>query len=296
MAILSICCGSLHAAEPNGDSTPAVLPSSATHQSSELSANAKPTPSWISIPGGVADLEGKIAYVATPSDGIEALNLATGQVLWETKEAKYPIALYEGQLLAQTQRGNSKVNTLGIVLFEADSNHVAKQIEPIVFPDWVAVDGGIGLSFASSVALENDDLILSWQAQREFVGGTPRTPEAVAAAKKAQSGVAHVDLASGKSTVDIDDAFKPLKLPKAKPYYDVADKRLSTSDSSENLPGGIQIVHRMLEVRSGRTGRPLWHREIAGDIILPANLPANLPPNPPTTANKSASGPGTPRR
>jgi hypothetical protein len=67
----------------------------------------------------------------------------------------------------------------------------------------------------------------------------------------------------------------------------VAGKRYSASDSPEKVPGGITIVHRLLECRDQQTGRPLWHHEIAGEVILSA-----IPP----TAEKPSERQASPRR
>src|SRR5262249_37616394 len=52
------------------------------------------------IPGGVADAEGKTGYVSNPAGGIDAVNLKTGKLLWDTKAAAKPLALDPDRLCA----------------------------------------------------------------------------------------------------------------------------------------------------------------------------------------------------
>lgn len=253
-------------------------------------AVAKP---WVNIPGGLADSAGKVAYVASANDGIEAVDLESGQAIWESKEAQHTFALAGDQLIAQAPRGQSKINMINIVVLDAPSGKLITHAQPIVLPDWIAVDGGIGLSFASTAAIDGNELVLSWHAERQFArgvtfaNGVPPTQEAIAAARKVESGQARVDLASGAASVTVDRIPQPLRLPRTLAYYDIGDKRLSLIENPENLPGGIRIIHCLLDARNGQTGRPLWKHEIAGEIILP-----DVPP----TAQRMPSGEQSPRR
>jgi hypothetical protein len=245
------------------------------------SANAGvPTKSWVTIPGGIAEPSGRLAYVASANDGLEAIDMESGQPIWETKEAQKPLALAGDQLIAQAPRGQAKINTINIVILDAPSGKVVAHAQPIIMPDWVAVDGGIGLTFGSTSAIDGNELVLNWHAERQFAkgvtfaGSVPPTQEAMAAARKIESGEARVDLTSGVASVSSDRIPQPLKADRPMAYYDVGDKRFTLVESPENLPGGIRIVHCLLDARNGQTGRPMWKHEIAGQIILP-----DVPPN-----------------
>jgi hypothetical protein len=260
-------------------------------------ADSASTKSWVNIPGGLAEPTGKIAYLASANEGIEAVDLESGQPIWESKEAQRPLALAGDQLIAQAPRGQAKINTINVVIIDAPSGKVVSHANPIVLPDWVAVDGGIGLSFSSTAGIEGNELVLSWHAERQFAkgvtfaGGQPPTQEAIAAARKIESGQARVDLGTGVATVETDRVPQPLRGPRALPYYDVGDKRLSLTESPENLPGGIRIVHCLLDARNNQTGRPLWKHEIAGEIVLP-----DVPPPAAAAQRMQASGDQAPRR
>jgi len=184
------------------------------------------------------------------------------------------------RLVAQVRRGQGKANLLELVVLDtANGNAVAKP-QTVNFPDWIAIDGGIGLTFAASATMSDDVLELVWQANRENAGQVPLKPEEQSAMRKLETGTAQIDLKQGVSTVSVDDYPVTLKTPRVMPYYDVGGKRYSASDSEEKVPGGITIVHRLLECRDKSTGRPLWHHEIAGEVILPAVPPTAEKPNP----------------
>jgi hypothetical protein len=91
---------------------------------------------WISIPGGIAEPSGKTAYIANASDGVEAIDLANGQVIWTSKEAKYPVALFGDELIAQAPRGSTKVNTLTLVVI--DTTNCSRLCFPIGSPSMAA--------------------------------------------------------------------------------------------------------------------------------------------------------------
>jgi outer membrane protein assembly factor BamB len=242
---------------------------------------------WGKIPGGVADADGKVVYLASSSDGIEAVDAASGRVIWESKEAQRPLAIDGQRLVAQVRHGQGKANLLKIVVLDTSTGQVCSEPQTVSFPDWIAIDGGIGLTFASSATIDSDVMVLVWHANREYAGQVPLKPEEQLEMRKTESGTAQIDLKQGVSTVSIDDYPTPLKTPRPLPYYDVAGKRYSASDRQEKVPGGITIVHRLLECRDQQTGRPLWHHEIAGEVILSA-----IPP----TAEKPSERQASPRR
>ncbi|HTQ40632.1 MAG TPA: hypothetical protein VMJ32_16540 [Pirellulales bacterium] len=257
-------------------------------------SNAAVSTPWVVIPGGIADTAGKIAYVSSMNDGVEAVDLESGQAIWESKEALHPLALDGDQLLAQAPRGQGQINTMDIVVLDAPSGKLIKHTQPIVLPDWIAVDGGIGLSFNSVAAIDGHEMVLTWRAERQFAkgvtfaNGVPPTQEAIAAARKIESGQARVDVESGTATVAVDRVPQAIRIPRPLAYYDVGDKRISLVESPENVAGGIRIVHCLLDARSVQSGRPMWKHEIAGEIILPDV--------PPTAQRVQGGGDQQPRR
>ena len=246
-----------------------------TANAEEGGANA-PAAGWVVIPGGIADPQAGIAYVSNATEGVDALDMTNGKPIWDTKLAVYPMALDGQRIIAKAPHGQSKPNVMNVVILDAASGQRAGESRQINFPDWIAVDGGIGLKFDFAASIEDNNLWLAWLAERQFAGIIEKKAEAAAAstAHRVDSGTAQLNLETGGVEVNTDSVLRVPKLPRAKPYYDVGDKRLNMTESTEDVPGGIRLIHRQLNARDARSGKPLWRHEIAGDVILPANLPA----------------------
>ena len=53
------------------------------------------------LPAGVADDQGKVGYLANFDGGIDAVDLESGNLLWHSDAAAYPMVIYKGRLWAQ---------------------------------------------------------------------------------------------------------------------------------------------------------------------------------------------------
>ena len=141
---------------------------------------------WITptlLPGGVADAAGKTGFLANDKNAVEAVDLATGAVLWTAEVPGKPLIVAGNRLAVQVPL-KGKGNGVRVVLLDLDAR--GKQVgesEPVVFPDWVAVGLAGGRSFASSAKVHNNDLLLSWKASAWYWGGTGRRRKSSAAAQ-----------------------------------------------------------------------------------------------------------------
>src|SRR5262249_55247437 len=70
------------------------------------------------IPGGVAHRAGKTGYVQVPAGGIDALDLASGKVLWSFKEPCRPLALVGDRLICHAAE-KGKANAVRLVVLDA---------------------------------------------------------------------------------------------------------------------------------------------------------------------------------
>lgn len=68
---------------------------------SGFAAAADEGPAPIIIPGGVADGAG-VGYLSSPKGGMVAVDLAKGDVVWDSKEANRPLAVGGKRLVALT--------------------------------------------------------------------------------------------------------------------------------------------------------------------------------------------------
>jgi len=164
--------------------------------------------------GIVVDSAGGAAYVMSPAGGIEARELATGNVLWRSEEAAKPLLLVDGTLVAQAPPAPEG----DLVVVTLDSRRgTAKERKNIKLPPGqrAQVTDGISSSFRAQAFAANDGgVIVSWTSEdgRSAQGllppevDTPQTDaKAAAAAERAEAlvqqrrrGAVRLDLASGK--------------------------------------------------------------------------------------------------
>jgi hypothetical protein len=152
----------------------------------------------VRLPGGVADPAGRMGFFPGTAGGIDAVDLKTGRSAWTSREASQPLLATRDQLaaLAPDARTPSQVR---IVLFDvASKGKVARRSSPVVFPEWVRIESGPGRQFTARPSLDGKTLVLRWHAKTWYAGGAPPPPEVVKKAKREASGVARIDLESGK--------------------------------------------------------------------------------------------------
>src|SRR5690242_21101788 len=65
-----------------------------------------------SLPHGLADPAGRIGFFASATGGIEALDLVSGKVLWQTHEAQRPLLLDGDHLIAQAGTKRNRLRIL----------------------------------------------------------------------------------------------------------------------------------------------------------------------------------------
>lgn len=188
----------------------------------------------VRLPVGIADAAGQTGFFASASDGIEAIDLASGKVLWETHEAQRPLLLDDDCLLAQA---GTKRNRLRILRFDP-KRHGACDFEsdPVVFPAWVVSGEAPGRSFTAHWQVQKHHLVLNWEASAWYAGKTRPTPEQTRAARKHASGIARIDLRTGQ--IEIRPAEK--KTPTPTPLPDHLEKK------AQRWRGRIGPHHKVL--------------------------------------------------
>lgn len=226
----------------------------------------------VALPGGgVAEPDGKVGYVPNPSGGIDALNLADGTRLWDTREAPRPLLATADRLFVQAPvRG--KANQVRILVLDAtQKGKRLLESQPVTFADWVSVGVTYGRSFALAARLDGEGgLLLTWTARSWYAGGARPTPEIERRARRAASGVAHVDLKTGRV-----EALEGDKVPKGTPRTVPGEVRSAKVGgrvySIEDKPGGVpgRPFQRKRTLRAADdNGKVLWERAIAGPVFL----------------------------
>ncbi len=159
------------------------------------------------LPLGVADPAGRIGFVANDKDGIDAIDLATGDTLWQTKESTKPLLAFEKRLVVWAAVKDKPHDVRVLVLDTTDKGKKVLESEPIALPDWAVVSAPYGHTFTARAHLEKGAVVFGWEAHAFYAGGAAPTPAVLKAAKKDAAGSARVSLDTGK--VEVLDPKKP---------------------------------------------------------------------------------------
>jgi hypothetical protein len=224
------------------------------------------------LPGpGVADPATKVGYFPNPAGGIDALGLATGKLLWTSKDASRPLLAGADRVFAQKDIAG-KPNQFRIVVLEAGKEGKrVLETEPIMLLDWVSVSVTHGRTYRSAARLDGNHLFVAWEARAFYAGGARPTPEIEKAARKEATGVIRIDVTTGK--------FESLAAAKIKEggYFPLAgdvlsakagDLTLSCEDGpAKNAKNPFQRQRTLQAVNASK--QVVWRHEIAAPIFLP---------------------------
>ena len=158
--------------------------------------------------GVVIDSASGAAYVMSPRGGIDALELATGNVMWNSRDAAKPLLLKDGKLLAQARPG--KDGELVVVALEAKGGKTQGRVG-IEIPSFVranVLDGPSRKFRTQAFEAADGAVVVTWTAEEgralqglvEPEGAKAPVENAAAAAKTPSlSGAVKVDMAAGRA-------------------------------------------------------------------------------------------------
>jgi hypothetical protein len=166
------------------------------------------------IPCGVAEPSARIGYVA--GDVIEALDLLTGESVWQAGVAGRPV-LINGRSVAALQNVPGVDSALQVVVLDAQDGRVVLTSSTLEFPDWASVAVVPDECFSYQVNSEDGALLLDWQACARYSGGASPSPYVLAQANKEATGRFRVDLQTGAVTT-LPPAARPGSPPAQVPH------------------------------------------------------------------------------
>lgn len=213
--------------------------------------------------GGVADPAGKTGYFPNTSGGTDALDLATGKLLWSSKDANRPLLATADRLFAQKRASIFVMDT-------AQEGKTVREAKSIAFPGWVSVETDYGRSYRGSARLDGDTLLLSWEARAFYAGGARPPPELEKRERKEASGVARLDLKTGKlDSLDADQvaAGKFFPLPAGTINPKAGALTLVLKDGSAKNPKNMFEKRRTLQAVN-EAKEVVWERDIAAPVYL----------------------------
>lgn len=204
------------------------------------------------LPGGVADAGGKMGFVDAERGGLDAVNLATGKMLWHADGELTPLLAANGRMYAYVPDGAA--GRLRLVALETAHGRRVFQSQALPLPDWTTTaEGAPGAAFHAEASLEAGALVFRWQASKRPVFGNPPArgvPQPLEA-----SGTARVSLPGGQAAMNTD-APPPQSLPAHARGPVTLGPRIFTL---VELPASGMVPHpRRMECRDVATGRLLW--------------------------------------
>lgn len=157
--------------------------------------------------GVVIDSASGAAYVMSPRGGIDALELATGNVMWNSRDAAKPLLLKDGKLLAQARPGRD--GELVVVALDAKGGKAEGRVG-IEIPSFIranVVDGPSRKFRAQAFESADGAVVVTWTAEEgRALQGLVEPEEANAPVKAAGaaktpslSGAVKVDVAAGRA-------------------------------------------------------------------------------------------------
>jgi hypothetical protein len=202
--------------------------------------------------GVVVDAANGAAYVMSPTGGIDAVEISTGNVLWKSRAAAKPLLVTKGTLVAQAQ-SPSPSGELLIVALDTKAGRSQGKVQ-VKLPNGIRarlVDSPSKSFRAKAFTSKEGDVIVTWESQGDQVlqGAVPPSREAApstdegfasqaAAARAAQSlttGAARLNFAAGRAAAVPYEQAKALQAAteKAAPSMDL--RQLASIDGRHIL-------------------------------------------------------------
>jgi len=209
-------------------------------------------------------IDAEAAYVMSPKGGIDAIDLATGKVMWKSAEAAKPLLVKDGTLVAQARPG--KAGELVVVALDKRAGAARGRVDVAIPEDIRAnVFDGPSRKFRAQALETADGVVVSWSADEGPArGALPRAmPSEADVAISGLSGAVRVDLAAGRA-VPVDKAQASISI--------------RTSGTGREL---ASIDGRHL-LRSERTGSTLGNRyrwtviDVSGAKIASIEAPVSM--------------------
>ncbi len=221
------------------------------------------------IPGGIASPDGKVGFVVNVKGGVDAIQLATGELLATAASARRPLIVWNERLVAQMAVKDNP-HAMKLALFDAAQlGSPLLETAAIALPEWASLAKAHAHSFVVESRLVGDALLLRWRAETWYGGGEKLTEAEERAAHKVASGAVKMDLHTGK--IQTRDDREPVELPEAREPREVrlGELRLALGEVAGPVIGVGRATRRSIRASDPRTDKLIWEHELEPEIVLP---------------------------
>jgi hypothetical protein len=124
------------------------------------------------LPGVVLDRSHPAIYLMRPDQGIDAVDPASGALLWSSREAAKPLLVYGDLLVAQTEP--DRADNLGIA-FLSRSDGTVRLAMDVPLPEGVtgSVANGLGTQFDVWAVVRQGRISIGWESVKRWVKPIP---------------------------------------------------------------------------------------------------------------------------
>jgi len=207
--------------------------------------------------------DGKLIF-ARGKDGVEAIDVATGKLVWVTRGAKQ-LAGVSGNMVFGWATDAKKPNAFRVVALGSTTGKELFNSDPITLPDWASTAKRYGSTFRTSARSDGKQVVVVWQANTFYAGGAAPPPEVEKAARREALGSVVIDAATGKTTVED-------RKPKES-EFGTFNNKVGTLEFQieEQIPAfkpGAPMV-TVVKLTALKDGKAVWSRELAGNPWSP---------------------------
>jgi glucose dehydrogenase len=236
-------------------------------------------PQPVTIANGFVDTNTETAFVVNPAGGIDALDLKTGKVLWQTpkEETAWPLCVAGNRLVVRIRDGQG----VRIAVLDATAQgRLLVKSEPLPFPGWakpyhwldpIATPGGPNASrqyesrsFISAERNNDGELVIEWKAHYSITR-QPKFTSPPAYEQKQAAGTIRLDLKSGAIKVQEDaEAAVPNRTIAQVPVvekFQMGDRDYAVVE--------VPNRERKLRATDRTSGKLLWEHPLRCQFRLP---------------------------
>jgi hypothetical protein len=218
---------------------------------------------FVMRPGVVVDPAAGRLYMMNPQGGIDAVEIASGKLLWTTAAAAKPLAAYDHRLAAQAEQSRGS-NGLPIALLDTRSGLVESTITvPAASGAMPSINDGMGSSSTLEASFGQQGLLIWWTlASREISGILSAEPPP----EHKNSGAALIDLTTHRVTI-LTAAQAAAKINSVRPSAKAP--RLTGTEALYFLPQQVDGFFVSLTLGPSDAGTPVTLRRWSANTRAP---------------------------